>query len=35
MPVQEEKKAGNGIVIAIAILLVLCILAGAGLYLFG
>ena len=35
MPVQEEKKAGNGIVIAIVILLVLCVSAGAGLYLFG
>lgn len=35
MPVQEEKKVGNGIVIAIVILLVLCVLAGAGLYLFG
>jgi hypothetical protein len=35
MPIQPEKKAGNWIVIAIIFLLVLCVLAGAGLYLFG
>ena len=34
-PAHEERKAGGGIVIAIVILLVLCVLAGAGLYLFG
>lgn len=30
-----EKKASNKVVIAIIILLVLCVLAGAGLFLFG
>lgn len=34
MPVSLEKKAGNGLIIAIVALLVLCVLAGAGLYLF-
>lgn len=34
-PPIVEKKASNGTVIAITILLVLCVLAGAGLFLFG
>ena len=32
---KVEPKASNFVVIAIVILLVLCVLAGAGLYLFG
>ncbi|MEI7719375.1 MAG: hypothetical protein WCI72_05890 [archaeon] len=32
---KVEQKANNLVVIAIVILLILCVLAGAGLYLFG
>lgn len=35
MPMPVEKKANNWMVISIIILLILCVLAGAGLYLFG